>query len=466
MVVAQPAAQAITVRRARALPLLFLVAASCKPPKRDDAPPIDDWKAHYHEPTVLADDQPGPSGIAVDATHVYWTHFGKPLVRRMPRAGGPVETLFEGTGELGGMWITIVGDTIYFSEAFSIQKLAKTGGTPSEVGRVAQLPARFTADVDGVYSVSGSVMQHAPVERRIAGGGELWDVAFDATHLYWLDRGGVWRAPKSGGDPQRLARGLFRFGKLAVSDTDVYWGDAVLQSIFAVPKAGGTPRFIAHAWDIATRTLAIDKDRLVVMQSGGNLIAIDLTTRERSSLALALQRGGSADHYYDVAVTPDAIFVAAGGQSLVGAGPVHIDLTKGNPQLPDFRYGGAILKLPPGLPGKPQRYPAGDLSVAWVYFKGATTEFQDRNNATRWIEDFAEAYPEIVDGRLTIRIIVSADKLALDVARARGELVESLVAGKLGPKAKIVISSEPASWQGDVRIGFDETELMRYFAAP
>lgn len=98
---------------------VLLALFGCKRVEREEKPVVDDWKDRYHEPAVLADKQPGPSDIAVDARHIYWTHFGKPLVRRMPRTGGAVETVYEGTGELGGLWLALDTDGVYFTEGGS-----------------------------------------------------------------------------------------------------------------------------------------------------------------------------------------------------------------------------------------------------------------------------------------------------------------------------------------------------------
>jgi hypothetical protein len=42
---------------------------------------------------IVASGLPGPSGLAVDATHVYWGDGLDLTVRRAPLAGGPVEVL-------------------------------------------------------------------------------------------------------------------------------------------------------------------------------------------------------------------------------------------------------------------------------------------------------------------------------------------------------------------------------------
>jgi hypothetical protein len=47
-------------------------------------------------PVVLASQQPGPIGVAVDATHAYWTCEGDGSVRRRPLAGGETETIASG----------------------------------------------------------------------------------------------------------------------------------------------------------------------------------------------------------------------------------------------------------------------------------------------------------------------------------------------------------------------------------
>lgn len=474
-----PPSSDIVLERSTVLPRLLCVVAlvACKQPSRDAGPALVDPKDQFHDTTTLVDKQDaGPSGIALDATHVYWTHLGRPLVRRMPRAGGPVETLYEGPGNVGGGWIDVVGDTIFFSEGFTIYKLAKTGGEPSIVGAVSLLPARFTADDSGVYSVAGSVVDHR-TGTSISSGSELWDIASDATAIYWLDRDGVWRADKADPTPVRLAKGRFRFGRIALSATDVYWGDAVLQSIFSVPKGGGSPRFIAREWDIATRKLVVEGDIAWLLQSGPTMERIDVKTRTVTLVSFDIPKPGSADSFFDFEATPDKLYIAAGGLSLVGAGPAVVDLTNPNARMPTYRYDGAIVTLPTAMPEKPLTRATDDLYVARVGFHTSSSEFNDPLNATRWIDDFKVAYPALETGALRVRIIAAsrpaskaADGRAIEpitdvLARERAQKVEVLVREKLGPRARIEIVIEPAAAE-ELRISFDEADLMLELSAP
>jgi hypothetical protein len=153
------------------------------------------------------------------------------------------------------------------------------------------LPAALAADVDGAYTITNGAVTAYPRAGgtvSLANDYEIWDVAVDPTHVYWVARSGVKRIAKTGGSAELLARGTFRWCDIAVSDTDVYWGDAVLGTLFSVPKAGGPARVVAHVWDIATKDLAIDRGAVWVLQSEGTLQKIDPATGDVTSLAYAL----------------------------------------------------------------------------------------------------------------------------------------------------------------------------------
>lgn len=133
--------------------------------------------------------------------------------------------------------------------------------------------------------------------------------------------------------------------------------------------------------------------------------------------------------------------------------------------MPAYTYGGEILKLPATLPHKPLRAPGGDLTIASVWFSGATGEPNDSNNATRWIDDFKYAYPGVAADTLGLRLVASSENVTEAIARERANKVEALVRDKLGAAARITIVIEPVSWEGDVRITLDEAEFLRFMAA-
>lgn len=90
--------------------VLLAVQGAC----REAAPA----SARTSEPVVVAAEQPGPSAITSDAEFVYWNHAGRRLIRKAPRSGGAVVTLFDGGGELGGHSIAVHAEWVYFDRGF------------------------------------------------------------------------------------------------------------------------------------------------------------------------------------------------------------------------------------------------------------------------------------------------------------------------------------------------------------
>jgi hypothetical protein len=105
---------------------------------------------------VLAEKLPGPTSIDVDATHVYFS--GGDLVARIPKAGGPVETITKLDGHYG--WrIKLHGDYVYVSiqeTRVAIARVPKTGGTLERLATLNMQPASFAITDDALYLVAES----------------------------------------------------------------------------------------------------------------------------------------------------------------------------------------------------------------------------------------------------------------------------------------------------------------------
>jgi streptogramin lyase len=448
----------------RQLGLLALITVGCKP-----APDAGSGSEHATraEPFVIADREPEPSAIVFDDTYVYWNNWGRGLVRRAPRAGGPAVTLYESNSEVGGRSIALAGDQIYFDEGgFNIVRIPKAGGAPTVIGHAGQVPMRMTADTSGAYIAAGEInaFPAAGGIRTLGGDTELWDIATDATHVYWIGRHGVNRVAKTGGPIEHLAVGAFRFCRIAVDDTNVYFGDAVLEAIFAVPKTGGRSRYIAHAWSIAAHALVPDRGALWVMASSGTLQRVDPRTGKMTVIASNLQRGGDADHSYGIAPAGDSVYVATGGMSMSGTGLRVIDLT-GNPDAPPpptMTHSGQILRVASAAPADAVTTDESEPQIAMVWFQGASTAMQDGGNAVRWIDELELGIvPDVKAGRVGLHLIAEVDGPVTEtIARKRASAVESAIREKLGGSPKITIATAPPhGYHGHVEVALDRDDL-------
>jgi hypothetical protein len=177
------------------------------------------------EPSVVANGQEAPSGLALDATQVYWT----------TQTGGTISKAekldVENTVVLADMQpgaFQIVQDEAYLywtnSGGDAVMKIAKDGGDPilfaSENG-----PGSIAADDEAVYWVM------------------IGDETFD---------GFVRRKPKAGGPVQDLATDPGYLTGVAIEGDYLYWGNKSVgtlgtNQIKRIFKTGGSVEVIADA---------------------------------------------------------------------------------------------------------------------------------------------------------------------------------------------------------------------------
>jgi hypothetical protein len=236
---------------------------------------------------------------------VYWVENGAfdytSELRRMPRAGGAIETLYStnaaahglalgddaaflvttlgGSGNYSGTVvrvpkdgtapttlttafnptsIAVDGDWVYYNEAASpegaIRRVATTGGDPELVVDVADNPYDLAAQAGVLYYSEmnvGRMMRVVPGEQptELAAGwiGTVW-MAVDATHVYFCGcetgecaEPRLYRVPLDGGETELLATGTRNEGKIAVTDGAVLWGE------WFVPLDGTEPTKLLHS---------------------------------------------------------------------------------------------------------------------------------------------------------------------------------------------------------------------------
>lgn len=176
--------------------------------------------------TVIAQ-VPGPTFLASDSTHIYFTTFSKQAesgtLGRVAKTGGPAEVVLR--GHPGMDQLVVDESAIYFRSNRGLFKVAKAGGEPE------QLIART---------------EHQNLDRLVA----------DATHLYFFyesknaGKYEVARLPKAGGTPQTIGPIGNSSGRLALSSTHIYYfREANLNEdlLVRVPKTGGPPETVDGA---------------------------------------------------------------------------------------------------------------------------------------------------------------------------------------------------------------------------
>jgi sugar lactone lactonase YvrE len=196
-------------------------------------------------PTVLATGINFPNAVAVDANAVYVADYSDGTVLSLPLAGvpdgGAPAILVSGLSEPAGL--AVDGTTLYITSDDDTVRTAPVGGG------VATLFANDPAQPNGAWlfggnlywiDLTGGAIKVAPstgipdgglATTLLTVGGTPHHVAADATSIYWLDGtdGIIESAPVTGlpdgGVPTPIASGQNEPDGLAVDGAWVYWGD-------------------------------------------------------------------------------------------------------------------------------------------------------------------------------------------------------------------------------------------------
>jgi hypothetical protein len=226
-------------------------------------------------PTTIVAVQGEVQGLAVDATHAYWTEVvsdaGAPLpnsvVMSVPLAGGTPTTI--ASGQVGAGELAVDSTSVYWTTGDatidSVMKVALDGGTPTTLasrGRTDGQPGYdvfIAVDNSNVYWAVNDDPFFGVVMVPLQGGvsntlasetSAIYGLAVDTTNVYWTvyghgyhspnpPTGAINKMPLAGGVIVSVAMGDDLLG-LAVDGTNVYWTSA-LGSVYRVPVSGGTP---------------------------------------------------------------------------------------------------------------------------------------------------------------------------------------------------------------------------------
>jgi hypothetical protein len=212
---------------------------------------------------VLVTGADGVSGVAADATRVYWgsiTH-DSGFVNSMPSWGGPLQIVASTAGDSGSVPIALAVDetTVYWTDARGDLSSAPKSGGPATVlaigvdlpasTEVAYWPAGIAVDGSHVYWSDCPLGAPARLRSVAKGGGPVTTLAsdaggcfsgltIDATHAYWVDwrKSTVSMVGLQAAEVTVLATGQSSPVGPVVDETSVYWGVTVLAP--APPGAG------------------------------------------------------------------------------------------------------------------------------------------------------------------------------------------------------------------------------------
>jgi hypothetical protein len=224
---------------------------------------------------VIAAGQAGPYGIAVDGTGVYWANIGTApryvdgAIMKLDAAGNAPTAL--AAGERGPRFVALDESNVYFTNYYgwTVRKVPKTGGT---VVTIAQGSSTRGIAVGGgnVFFANGSAMgtiarvsvMGGNVEMLAAGQASPMALAIDATTLFWTNFSGSTVASVDASDatdastPVRIVADQQGGPAIvAAAGGRVVWSDSATGTVMALNAASVTPTALATGqktpWGVA-----------------------------------------------------------------------------------------------------------------------------------------------------------------------------------------------------------------------
>lgn len=273
----------------------------------------------------LADNLDHPSALTADGTTLYFVtggtvaskNEGTNNLMKMPVGGGAPEVLFKG-GDLIIDPHSIVTDegSVYFS-ANGLRKVAKSGGD-AKLLTAAFSASEMIVDKDSIFWLPfvGQGMPPAPIYKISKNGGEAValtgprdganGMSADADNIYWIERSGIYRVPKTGGAVETVhsAAAGKAIGDLKADGDAFYFleGDTA-KRLYRFPRSGGPPVEIAK--DVSQFWLGADQ--IVFSRFVDSFSVAIIRVAKTGGAEVELDRNG---HLADLAIAGKTVLVA------------------------------------------------------------------------------------------------------------------------------------------------------------
>jgi hypothetical protein len=166
----------------------------------------------------------GLTALAVDDTHVFWIDEPAGRVMRVPKRGGPTVVLADRIDEPASL-VLDVGDVYWTARAPAPSKEPQMHG-PRIILRAPKSGGAAMTVVRTPFPETPRWYSSTPI-------------AVDEGFVYWAADGALWRAPKIGGVPKEVCRGIHpHVTGIVVGHEEVFLVDAI-GNVDRISKAGG-----------------------------------------------------------------------------------------------------------------------------------------------------------------------------------------------------------------------------------
>jgi hypothetical protein len=226
----------------------------------------------------------GPASIAIDSTSVYWTEYASGTVNKVAITGGSVTPLASGGAANNPCGIAIDSTSVYWTASGAINKVAITGGSVTPLASGLNNPTCIAVDSTSVYWTDGSGavnkigINGVPGVMALATGlSGPYGIAVDSTSVYWTESGAVKKVDKTNGGTVTTLATRRNTSDIAVDSTSVYWteydwiGFNSHGTINKVGINGGTVTTIAGG-QTGPYGIAIDPTSVYWTENYGNTI--------------------------------------------------------------------------------------------------------------------------------------------------------------------------------------------------
>lgn len=213
-------------------------------------------KTDGSKPITLATGQGAPEAVVVKDGFAIWTSYAVDgFMRKAPVGGGNVIDIVMAPAAVD---LTVAGNYVYWTrDPDDVQRVPVDGlpeGGAPDLLSMNTLACGITTDGANVYWVArqDGYIKRSDLdfsnETPLAIGDIPWDIAVDASHVYWTEQGSgkVMMASKvDGSGAKELASGQNKPQGIAVDGAAVYWANTGGGTISKVPIGGGTITVLA-----------------------------------------------------------------------------------------------------------------------------------------------------------------------------------------------------------------------------